>query len=72
MRIPAINERLREILQVKHLCGQVEHEFDGNLHAPTGWAILKVDSVDPMLNAELESFISTLEKMNRPESFSKG
>ncbi len=64
-RIPEINQRLRELLKIKHLSGQVEHEFhEGNVHAPTGWAILKVDCVDPMLNGELDSFISTLEKIN--------
>jgi hypothetical protein len=65
-QIPEINKRLRELLMLKHLSGQVEHEFDGNLHAPTGWAILKVDSVDPKLDGELDSFISTLEKINQP------
>jgi hypothetical protein len=57
---------------VKHLSGQVQHEFDGNLHAPTGWAILKVDSVDPKLNGELDSFISTLEKINQPSRVKAG
>jgi hypothetical protein len=66
-QIPEIKQRLRELLMVKHLSGQIENEFDGNLHAPTGWAILKVESVDPKLNGELDSFISTLEKMNQPD-----
>ena len=63
-RIPEINERLRELLKVKHLSAQVEREFDANAHGPTGWAILKVETVDPMLNRELDGFISTLEKIN--------
>jgi hypothetical protein len=31
---------------------------------PTGWAILTVDISDPMLQGELNGFISTLEKLN--------
>jgi hypothetical protein len=61
-RIPEINERIHEFLREKHLTGQVEHEFqtrDPNM--PTGWAILTVDTSDPMLQGELNGFISNLE-----------
>jgi hypothetical protein len=62
---PEINVRIREFLKAKHLTGQVEHEFEpGNINMPTGWAILKVDTADPMLQLELDCIISNLEKMD--------
>src|ERR1700693_538647 len=63
LRIPEINERIREFLKTKHLAGQVKHEFHpGNVNIPTGLATLTVDSADPRLNEELNSFISYLER----------
>ena len=60
-RVPGLRE--------KHLTGQVEHEFQtGDLNKPTGWAILTDDTSDPMLQAELNGFISNLEKMNVAQS----
>jgi hypothetical protein len=64
-RIPEINGRIHEFLKAKHLTGQVEHEFQpGNMNMPTGWAILKVDTADPMLHLEMDCVISNLEKMD--------
>ena len=63
LRIPEINERIREFLKTKHLAGQVKHEFHpGNVNIPTGLATLTVDSADPRLNEELNGFISYLER----------
>jgi hypothetical protein len=60
-RIPEINERIHEFLREKHLTGQVEHEFQTrDPKMPTGWAILTVDTSDPMLHGELNGFISNL------------
>ena len=68
-RIPEINERIHEFLREKHLTGQVEHEFQTrDPKMPTGWAILTVDTSDPMLQGELNGFISTLEKLNAAQS----
>jgi hypothetical protein len=68
-RIPEINQRIHEFLREKHLTGQVEHEFQTrDPNTPTGWAILTVDTSDPMLQGELHGFISTLEKLNAAES----
>jgi len=64
-RIPGIDERLQEFLRAEHLTGQVEHEFEpGNVNKPTGWATLTVDTSDPRLCEELESFISALAKVD--------
>jgi hypothetical protein len=47
--------------------GQVVHEFQ-NANEPTGWAILTVNTADPMLHTELDGFISNLERMALVES----
>jgi len=63
-RVPEINERIHQFLKTKHLTGQVEHEFQpGNARLPTGWATLTIDSADPKLHYELDSFISNLESI---------
>jgi hypothetical protein len=70
-RIPQLTERIHEFLKTKHLTGQVAHEFPAaNANEPTGWATLTVDTSDPNLLNELNSFISNLEEMNAamPES----
>lgn len=62
--IPEITERIHGFLKTKHLTGQVEHEFEpSNVNMPTGWAILTVDTADPMLHNELNSVISNLERI---------
>ena len=67
--IPDITERIHEFPMTKHLTGQVEHEFEpDNVNMPTGWAILTVDSADPMLHNELNSVISSLESINATRS----
>ena len=64
-----MNERIHEFLREKHFTGQVEHEFQkGDLNKPTGWAILTVDTPDPMLQMELNGFISNLERLNAAQS----
>jgi hypothetical protein len=64
IRIPRINERIHEFLKAKHLTGQVDHEFEpADVNAPTGWATLTVDTADPKLHNELDSFISNLERI---------
>ena len=69
LRIPEINERIREFLKTKHLAGQVEHEFQpGNVNMATGWVILTVDSADARLHHELNSVISNLERINAAQS----
>jgi hypothetical protein len=65
--IPQLKERMHEFLRTKDLTGQVENEFHtGN--APTGWAILTVDTSDPKLLNELDGFISNLERIAMRES----
>jgi hypothetical protein len=66
-RIPQLNEKIHEFLRTKHLTGQVEHEFQ-NVTEPTGWATLTVDTADPNLHNELDSFISNLERIAVLES----
>ena len=60
--IPQLKERLHEFLRTKDLTGQVENEFQTE-NAPTGWAILTVDTSDPKLLNELDGFISNLERI---------
>jgi hypothetical protein len=67
LRIPQLTERIHEFLRAKHLTGQVEHEFN-NVNEPTGWATLTVDTADPVLDNELDGFISNLERMAVVES----
>ena len=68
-RLPRLTERIHEFLRTKHLTGQVEHEFRlANVNEPTGWAYLTVDTFDPRLVNELNSFISNLERIARLES----
>jgi hypothetical protein len=64
-RIPQLTERIHEFLRSKHLTGQVEHEFQSG-NEPTGWAVLTIDSADPMLHTELDGFISNLERIAVP------
>jgi hypothetical protein len=66
-RIPQLNEKIHQFLRTKHLTGQVEHEFQ-NVNEPTGWATLTVDTADPNLHNELDSFISNLERIAVLES----
>ncbi len=66
-RIPQLTGRIHEFLRTKHLTGQVEHEFQ-NANEPTGWAILTVDTADPMLHNELNGFIANLERLALLES----
>jgi hypothetical protein len=64
-----MNQRIHEFLTEKHLTGQVEHESQkGDLTKSTGWAILTVDTPDPMLQMELNGFISNLERLNAAQS----
>ena len=65
--VPQLKERIHEFLRTKDLTGQVENEFQtGN--APTGWAILTVDTSDPKLLNELDGFISNLERIAMRQS----
>jgi hypothetical protein len=64
-RIRELNELVHEFLRTKHLTGRLEYEFQpGNVEEPTGWATLIVDTADPRLHEELNSFISNLERIN--------
>jgi hypothetical protein len=64
-RIRELNELVHEFLRTKHLTGRLEYEFQlGNVEEPTGWATLTVDTADPRLHEELNSFISNLERIN--------
>jgi hypothetical protein len=68
-RIPHFTARIHEFLQTKHLSGRVEYEFQPtNVNEPTGWAILAVDTCDPKIRNELDSFISNLERIAMLES----
>jgi hypothetical protein len=60
--IPQLKERMHEFLRTKDLTAQVENEIQ-NGNAPTGWAILTVDTSDPKLLYELDGFISNLERI---------
>jgi hypothetical protein len=65
--IPQLTERIHEFLRTKHLTGRVEHEFR-DADAPTGWAVLRVDTADPKLHHELDGFIANLERIALLES----
>jgi hypothetical protein len=68
-RIPQLTERIHEFLRAKHLTGQVQHEFRlVDVNEPTGWAMLSVDTFDPKLHQELDSFISKVERIAMQES----